>query len=401
MTSLFPKDDFNFDDHICWIMHCAEGPVPNCSIRAMEDFLLKEAKPWKIDFHKDFEQLPASTKKQVAELLGVCAEDITLTATTSAGLVLIAQGMDWEEGDEILLPAGEFPSNIWPWKALERLGVTIRQIPLWEGHKGGKDALQSAPPIAGQKFEENLIQAISPKTKLVAASWVRFQDGIKLNLERLAEACNEKKVHLVIDGIQGAGTLPTIPKGLSAFSSGAHKGLLTPQGSGFLWTSSEFRALLKPLGSWLSVEDATNFSRPSSDINRSWKQDGSYLEQGVPNLIGCAGFNASLSYINQFSGETRLQHIQILQKELLTALQEFPSWQREAERLMALLKSDRLGSILSFYFGSDTQTPANLLASGFKTGIFASAREGYLRIALHGWHQSSDIKTILSWLKQY
>ena len=397
--SLYPKQDFDLDPEITWLMHCAEGPVPRCSIKAIQDFLIKEAQPWKVSFSEDFEQLTMETRQEAARLIGANASDISLTSTTSAGLTLIAQGLEWKNGDEIIIPVGEFPSNIWPWKALESQGVQVRKIPLWEGHRDGVDCLSTLPPEHGTFFEESLIQAMTPKTKVMAVSWVRFQDGIRLDLQSLAKACRKKSVHLVVDGIQGAGTLTPNLKGVSAFATGAHKGLLTPQGSGFLWTSPDFRSQLKPLGSWLSVEDATDFNRANSDTNRKWNQDGTYLEQGVPNQLGCKGFQSSLAYINRFTTQACGHHIQELQKEFLTELELLPAWAQEAQRLSGLLKTNRLGSILSFFMGHAPEKASHLISKGFKQGLFASVREGYLRIALHGWHDSSDIARAVAWMK--
>jgi selenocysteine lyase/cysteine desulfurase len=306
--------------------------------------------------------------------------------------------MSWQPGDEIIIPTGEFPSNIWPWKSLENQGVIIHEVPLWEGHRGGADALNTSPPRAGHNFEDSLLSAVSPQTRLIAVSWVRFQDGLKLDLRNLADGCQEKGIVLVVDGIQGAGTLPELPEGISAFTTGAHKGLLTPQGSGFLWTSPKFRSKLKPMGSWLSVEGAMDFSRPNSDANRHWNTDGSYLEQGVPNLLGCTGFLASLKYINHFTTRACHKHVRALQEELLISLLESETWGNETRRLLELHRERRLGSVLSFFTGHRTGFTTELLEQGLKLGIHASTREGYLRIALHGWHNSSDILALHSWL---
>jgi len=406
ITSLYPKSDFEFDPGTCWLMHCAEGPVPKVSIAALESFLSKEAKPWNKQFDVDFVELTNETRREAARTMGFHHADISLTATTSAGLVLVAQGLSWHHGDEILVPVGEFPSNIWPWKALESSGVSVRMVPLWPGHCGGQNALETAPPPADCDPETALIGAIGPKTRLMAVSWVRFQDGLKLNLERLASACKEQNVELVVDGIQGAGTAAgfsdRVPDGISAFASGAHKGLLSPQGSGFLWTSESFRQKLKPLGSWLSVEDALNFQRPNSDVNREWNSDGTYLEQGVPNQLGCIGFRAALTYINNANGDQKAHrgqaHIRSVQKKLLNVLKDQPGWTEEANRLLNLLHKDRLGSVLSFFKGNLNTSVDALLKDGFERGLYASVREGYLRLALHGWHDESDLNPIVDWL---
>jgi selenocysteine lyase/cysteine desulfurase len=92
-------------------------------------------------------------------------------------------------------------------------------------------------------------------------------------------------------------------------------------------------------------------------------------------------------------------HIRSLQEKLLTGLESLPLWHSEALRLRTLLAQDRLGSILSLHHGERGQEALQkTLRAGIKKGIYASIREGYLRIALHGWHSPSDIDRLLTWL---
>ena len=123
-------------------------------------FLPKESQPWKLRWVEDFQRIPEATKGEAAKLIGVSAEDISLTATTSSGLQVIAQGFPWKAGDEVLAPLGEFPSNVWPWKALGLRGVSFREVPLWEGHKSGAEAWNSSPPSPGADPETRLLDAI-------------------------------------------------------------------------------------------------------------------------------------------------------------------------------------------------------------------------------------------------
>jgi selenocysteine lyase/cysteine desulfurase len=391
-------DLFDLDPSILWVMHCAEGPVPRAAAAAAAAFLEREKRPWEVSWEGDFVGLPRQAREQAARLLGARAEDITLTGTTTGGLARIAQGLPWEPGDEVVLPLGEFPANAWPWLALAGRGVTVRQVPLWDGHRAGAAAWDSAPPPPGVDPEERLLAALGPRTRLLSVSWVRFQDGLRLDLARLAAGCRERRVRLVVDGIQGTGTLVPAVGGLDAFACGGHKGLLAPQGLGFLWTAEELRRELSPPGGWLSVEDATDFSRPSTDFDRDFQRDGSRLEHGVPNLLGCAALAASLATLNEAGVERIEGHGARLQGLLLARLAGSP-WAAEAARLGALWEGGRLGSILALHHGGrGAYALQAVLRQGFECGIHASIREGYLRIALHGWHTDADVERLARWL---
>ncbi|MCB1034452.1 MAG: aminotransferase class V-fold PLP-dependent enzyme [Acidobacteria bacterium] len=385
-----------------WVMHCADGPIPRASARAVEDFLVKELGPWHLSLEKDFCGIPLRVKEEGARLLGALKEDLTLTSTTTTGLALVAQGFPWRSGDEVVVPLGEFPANAWPWRALDRRGVAFREVALWEGHRAGAEAWRTAPPPPDVDPEAALLAGLSPNTRVLAVSWVRFQDGLRLDLGRLAAACQERGVVLAVDGIQGAGTLPLDLmrlEGIGAFATGGHKGLLAPQGLGLLWTSPKVRISLSPPGGWLSVEEALDFGRPSTDLERAWAADGSKLEAGVPNLLGAVALEESLSVLNAAGPARIAAHVAALQASLLAELAKLPEFCSEALRLSGLLQAGRLGPILGFHQGGRTPRELqDLLQKGFDSGVFASVREGYLRLAFHGWHREEDLDRILSWL---
>ncbi len=390
---------FDLDPDVLWVMHCAEGPVPRAAVAALLEFLPRETRPWTLRFQEDFVALPRRTREAAARLVGARPPDVTLTPTTSSGLVLVAQGYPWEPGDEVVAPLGEFPSNAWPWKALEKRGVTFREVPLWDGHRAGREAWESAPPTADADAEARLVSALGERTRVLTVSWVRFQDGWVSDLRRLAAGCAERGVDLVVDGIQGAGTLTPELEGVAAFATGGHKGLLAPQGLGFLWTDPEFRLRLAPGGSWLSVEEATNFARPSTDFDRDWAADGSRLEPGVPNLVGCVMLRASLRLLAEAGVERVAAHVASLRRRLIDALEGMPEWREEARRLGELDAAGRLGAIVSLHHGGrGAEALDAVLRDGFARGIYASVREGYLRVALHGWHTGGDVDRIVEWL---
>ena len=391
---------FHLDEDHLWVMHCSEGPVPRAGMRAVRAFMLKELRPWEVRWEEDFQGLPAAVRAEAAALLGGRAEDLSLSPSTSTGLQVVAQGFPWQLGDEVLAPLGEFPSNAWPWLAMQPRGVSFREVPLWEGHRAGSEAWESLPPTHEADPEDRLIAAMGPRTRLLALSWVRFQDGLKLDLQRLGTACRERGVHLVVDGIQAAGTVPVDLTGLSAFATGGHKGLLTPQGMGFLWTEEAFRQSLSPSGTWLAVEEATNFSRPSTDFHRGWLPDGRALEPGGPNLLQASALLESLRTLNGAGVPAIAAHVARLQTRLLEALED-SSWRSEVDRLKALLQADRLGSILAFHHGGLGLEGLNrTLKNGYRHGIFASVREGYLRVAFHGFHTDADADRVAQWLRE-
>jgi cysteine desulfurase/selenocysteine lyase len=388
---------FDLDD-VLWVMHCAEAPIPRAAAEASSAFLTKELRPWELSYD-EWLASAARVRQEAALLLGVTAEDITLTSSTSAGLASVAQSFAWEAGDEVVAPLGEFPSNVWPWKALAAREVRFREVPLWAGQRAGREAWSSTPPPAALEPELALAGALGPRTRILTLSWVRFQDGITLDTSLLADACRKRNVALVVDGIQGAGTLPVDLRHADAFATGVHKGLLAPQGMGLLWTRPALRERLAPLGSWLSVEGGTDFTRPNTDHERAWLEDGRKLELAGSNRLGFAALHDSLRLLNAVGSVAIQTHVRSLQRRLLERLASSALWSAEAARLVALFERDRLSSILALHHGG--RGPAWLSAlvkQGAQQRIFATIREGYLRIALHGWHTDADVERLGDWL---
>jgi len=204
----------------------------------------------------------------------------------------------------------------------------------------------------------------------------------------------------VVDGIQGAGTLVPDLYGASAFATGGHKGLLAPQGQGFLWTDPGFRRMLAPTGTWLSVEDGADPLRPGTDWQRPWVEDGRRLEPGSPSVVGCVGLLEALRTLRLSGVEGITAHVRALQGLLLDALAAVPAWAGEVRRLRGLLERDRLGSILGFHHGpAGPEAMQELLQRGHRRGVYGSVREGYLRVAFHGFHEEADLQRVVDWMK--
>ncbi len=148
----------------------------------------------------------------------------------------------------------------------------------------------------------------------------------------------------------------------------------------------------------VTVEDATDFSRPSTDFDRAWLDDGSRFEQGVPNLIGCVALSASLRLLNRAGAGAIAEHAGRLRARLFAGLAASPEWRSEAERLAGLDAGGRLGAIVALRPDGGSEAADRLVTRGKARAIYASAREGYLRIAFHGWHTEADVDRLLEWL---
>jgi selenocysteine lyase/cysteine desulfurase len=135
------------------------------------------------------------------------------------------------------------------------------------------------------------------------------------------------------------------------------------------------------------VEGAVDFSRPSTDFTRPWKGDGTRLEQGGPNVLACAALAASLETLAAAGVEALAAHIAGLTRGLLEVLGG-SVWEADAARLQGLERAGRLGSVVAF------MDQPGALAALRSRGVLATVREGYLRVALHGYHTPHDVERV-------
>jgi cysteine desulfurase/selenocysteine lyase len=110
-------------------LNCAhQGPLPQVAVEAAQEALF-----WKVAPHRiaddAFNSVPQRLKKALGQLINAPAEDMVLGNSTSYGLHLLANGIPWQAGDEVLVVEGDFPANILPWLGLRKRGVIVRLSP--------------------------------------------------------------------------------------------------------------------------------------------------------------------------------------------------------------------------------------------------------------------------------
>ncbi len=117
------------------------------------------------------------------------------------------------------------------------------------------------------------MENLGPKTKLVSASFVRFDNGARLDVKKVAAACNARGIPFLLDASQGAGAVPLnlTESGVDFAVSAGYKWLLGPYGTGFFWVNPNAKKKLE-LGPvyWMAIEGADNFSGlPVTDLKIS------------------------------------------------------------------------------------------------------------------------------------
>ncbi|MCP5142905.1 MAG: aminotransferase class V-fold PLP-dependent enzyme [Gammaproteobacteria bacterium] len=272
-------DEFNVDSSIVYLNHAGMSPWP----RRTRDAVVAIADQVHVQGalgYADWSRMEDETHVKMADLIGAGSSDeIAFVRNTSDALSMVARGLSWTPGQNVVFLREEFPSNRYPWESLAEFGVASRIVDL-----------DLADP------EAPLIAALDDNTRLLAVSAVQYASGIRMDLPRLAEACRERDVLFCVDAIQQVGALPfdVNASGADFVAFGAHKWLLGPEGVGVLWMRPEWRERLRLHAfGWHMAEHPGDFDAPA------WRPTASArrFEPGTTNLLGIAALNASLGLL--------------------------------------------------------------------------------------------------------
>ncbi len=218
----------------------------------------------------------------VAKFLNVPdPEEIVFTTGTTEGINLVSYS--WaaprmEAGDEIVLSVLEHHANIVPWHFLrERQGVVLKWV---------------EPEADGSLDPQKVIDAIGPKTKLVAVTQMSNVTGTLVDVAAICRGAKEKGVPVLVDGSQGAVHRPvSVPDiGCDFYAITGHK-LYGPSGSGAIWISKERMKEMRPfLGGGDMIRDVCRDTVTYNDPPMKF-------EAGTPGIVQQIGMGVALEYL--------------------------------------------------------------------------------------------------------
>lgn len=353
-----PVDEFPTLERETWLNHAAIAPWPHVVIEAMQRFVVDNARRGPRAY-RDWLTIEGQLRQRLATLLGgVDPEDIAITENTSAGLNFVATGLDWRAGDRIVIPAGEFPSNRLPWIALAERGIDVVEVDL--------------PP---EQPESALINALDPRTRLMSVSAVRYDTGIRLDLERLGAACRQGNVLFCVDAIQQVGAMPIDPQGCGVdfLAAGAHKWLMCPEGIGFFWSSGEAREQLhQTRHGWRMCSRPFDFDKSDWQPRHSARR----FEIGTLNTAGIHALHAATGLILDYGPETIARSLLERISHLYQALQTI-----EGIEITTPTDPERRAGIISFCHSR--HSPQRLFSALAERDIHAAVRGPQLRLSPH------------------
>ena len=356
----------------------SESPMPKVSIRAVQAALEAKKNP----HHKPdatFFEVPNRTRASIAKLIGGKPEEVALTSGASAGVAAVAYALTWKPGDEVITAKGEFPLQLATWKPMEeREGLKLKIV-------SPRDRLITA---------DDLIAAMTPRTRLISVSMVRYDDGSLLDAARVADACHKQGALLLLDASQSCGAMPMDVKQLGAdfIVSAGYKWLLGPFGTGFFWAKSEHLAMVRPGPFyWMALMgshnfDAMNFEDPKPGPSaKRWDapESASYFNF---NLVA---MDASVDFVLRMGPELVSAHNRKLIELMFARLPK--------DRFVPTSPLDpaRRGPYGCFSARSAEKT-AEYYQRLRKENVIVSLREGNIRVSPHLYNTERDIDRLIS-----
>lgn len=370
------RSQFAATKRCTYLNSAAVSPLPQKAIDAVLS-QLNDVGASGSDHYPAWVETKGRCRALLAEMLNVTSEQIAFMRNTSDGFASIANGIDWNAGDNIVSFAGEFPANFYPWRmARDRYDVELRLVP----ERDGRIDLGE------------MIGLIDDRTRLVAISSVQFASGFRADLKKLSEAAHAFDALFAVDMIQGLGAhgydLPAL--GVDIAAGASHKWLCAPEGCGILYVSDRARGMIEPaFVGWISVEHPWNFD----DREQRFRPNALAWESGTGPSSLFYGLEQSLLLIKEAGLGAIEGHLAVLSDRLCEGLAgsnyDLISSRRQGES-SAIVCIKHRGGLES----------ADVAKTLHEKGVVVSPRGDRLRIAPHFYNNAEDIDRFLEALPE-
>jgi cysteine desulfurase/selenocysteine lyase len=369
----YRQDFFDFAPTV--YLDCAyQGPFPRATVERIHRAIELKCYPDRLEEPEYFE-LPVRARNRLADIVGADPTEIALTNSATQGIGVVTAGLGFKAGDEVVVASSNFPSNLFSWLNLRRLGVTVHVL----------------HPVAGEVTPQQVAPALNSRTRVLALDWVSYSTGYRIDLMAFGELIHKYGGILVVDGTQGVGALElelrTTPVDVLAVA--AYKWLLGPFGTGFVYLSREILGRLDlPVVNWYSVEGSDDFDALPTD-QFTLPTEARVFDVGEPAaFINVHGLEASLEYVQQISARTVYEHCRRLLDRLAEGLR------RMGFNLSAAADPAHCSTILCFQGPSLDSTTA-LHQKLRANHVAVSLRHGMIRVSPYLYNDEADIDRLL------
>lgn len=360
--------EFPIEAGITYLNHAAVAPWPLRTARAVHQFADENLYRGSQGYPR-WQAVEQELRERLRWLINApSVDDIALLKSTSEGLSIVAHGLAWERGDNIVVPAEEFPSNRIVWDSLARYGVVVKYADL----------------RAQENPEDALWAQVDAHTRLISVSAVQYASGLVMDVEELGRRCRGRGVLLCVDAIQaiGAQAFDVQAIGADFVVADGHKWMLGAEGLALFYSTPAARERLELLQfGWHMIEQLGDFERTDWQPAQSARR----FECGSPNMIGIHALHASLSIFTEFGLDNISRKIINNSSYLIDKINKNPKFS-----LLTSAQPGRYAGIVTFRHRQIEST--DLYRHLMAHGVMCAARGGGLRFSPHFYitHEALD-----------
>jgi len=359
------RAEFPVTGELIYLNHAAVAPLCRATADAMKA-LADDACRFGSLHYDEWMESYSGLRRATARLIHASADEIAIVKNTSEGVATVAIGLDWKTGDRVIAFREEFPANYYPWLRLERRGVAITWLSIY-------DPLEK-------------IAAAIPGARLLAISHVNYLSGYRVDLDSIGELCNRYGCFFFVDAIQGMGAFPIDVEAahIDALAADGHKWMLGPEGNGVLYVRRRWLDAIEPVEfGWTNPANYADYS--SRDM--TLRSDAGRYECGTLNTVGCFGQRAAIEFLLEVGIEN------IAPAVLARADQLERGVRAKGYEVMVARTQENGSGILSFRHPSvDCRT---LVSDLRRNKIMAAPRQGWVRASPHFYIGEEDIEQVL------
>jgi selenocysteine lyase/cysteine desulfurase len=360
---------------VTYLNLAGNSPIPKVAIKALQTAVEWKKFPQRIPDAAFFE-VPNRVRTAIARLIAGKPEEIALTTGASTGMSAVAFGLEWKAGDEVLTASGEFPLQYATWKPMEeREGIKVTAV----------------KPSGTFHSTDDFIAALTPRTRLVSVSHVRFDNGAMIDAAKLAAACHAQGALLLLDVSQSCGAVPmdVTQMGADFLVCAGYKWLLGPFGTGFFWAKHEHIAKMRPGPFyWMAAEGVNNFAdlatAPPRPANAAKRWDAAE----TANYYNLAALQGGLELVLRAAAETVAEHNHRLIEQLFERLP------KDRCVVASPLQRERRGPYGCFQARTAAKT-RELYLKLCAENVITSLREGKIRVSPYLYNTEQDVDRLV------
>jgi len=353
-------------------------PSPRVVSERVTDLIRDEDADVSFPNRLKFNPLLDESRNQVAEHLGVTADEISLVRNTSEANNTINNGVRLQPGDEVVLWDQNHQCNNMAWDVrAERFGFTVRRVTV-------PDTVKSSDEIV-KLFEA----ALTPKTKVLSITYISNTSGLRLPAKELCTMARQRGIHAHLDGAQTWGYLKLNLKdiGCDSYAASAHKWLMGPKQVGVLYVRKEKVAEI-----WPSIV-SVGWSKDSLNTSVAWKKFetlGQRDDGGVSAIATAVEFQRTLGFEN----------VEARTSALAGALKEGLAGIRKVRLVTPMDPKLSGGVVIAQVADFDRAKMAALVKDLYEKYGVAGAATGGLRLSPHVYNTMADVDTAIRGVRE-